>query len=47
MKLPSNGERGPTVDCMMSLKKYWKWPGKKERKRKKEEGMFWFTIGVM
>jgi hypothetical protein len=30
VKLPSGGERGPTVECMMSLK-CWKWPGKKKR----------------
>jgi hypothetical protein len=25
VKLPAGGERGKTVECMMSLKKCWKW----------------------
>lgn len=29
-KLPSDGEWGPTVDCMMNLKKSWKWPARKD-----------------
>jgi hypothetical protein len=30
VKLPSGGKRGPTVKCMMSLKKCWKWPAKND-----------------